>query len=107
LIKIYIALKMTTKTIEIHDELLMQIDAIAYSLNLTWKEWIMNVLSNAVKRENTHGKILDVVLNEYMEGKIDFNSIISLIGYNDAVRIKNIVDGAKRSITEADEFAKN
>jgi len=33
--------------------------------------------------------------------------IISLIGYNDTVRIKNIVDGTKRSITEADEFAKN
>ena len=97
---------MATKTIKIHDELLMRIDNIASSMSLTRTEWITNVLSRAVKREYTREKILDVVSKEYLENKIDFEGMVSLIGYDEAVRIKSVAEGAKRSITEADEFVK-
>lgn len=95
---------MTTRTIEFHDELLMQIDRIANTLSLTPTEWITKVLKNAVRKENTREKILDVVSREYLDNKIDFEGMVTLIGYDEAIRIKSVSDGAKRSIEEADEF---
>lgn len=97
---------MATKTIEIHDELLMRIDNIASLLGLTRTEWITHVLARAVKREHAREKILDVVSREYLENKIDFEGMVILIGYDEAVRIKSVAEGAKRSIIEADEFVK-
>jgi hypothetical protein len=97
---------MAAKTIEVHDELLMQIDRIARSLSLTPAEWIAHVLANAVRKESAREKILDVVSAEYLNNKIDFRGMVDLIGYDDAVRIKSVSEGAKRSITEADEFVK-
>jgi len=99
-------IKVAAKTIEVHDELLMQIDRIARSLSLTPAEWVTHVLANAVRKESAREKILDVVSEEYLNNKIDFRGMVDLIGYDDAVRIKSVSDGAKRSITEADEFVK-
>ena len=93
-------------TIEIHDELLRRIDDIAGSLNFARSEWITNVLSKAVRRESTREKILDVVSREHLDGKIDFEGMVALIGYDEAVRVRSVAGAAKRSITEADEFVK-
>ena len=98
--------KMAIQTIEIHDELLKRIDSIASALNLTRTEWIANVLTKAIRRESTREKILDVVAREYLDKKIDFEGMVSLIGYDEAARIKGVAEGAERSIHEADNFAK-
>ena len=65
-----------------------------------------NVLNKAIRRESTREKILDVAAREYLDNKIDFEGMVSLIGYDEAVRIKGVVEGAERSIKEADNFAK-
>jgi len=47
-----------------------------------------------------------VVSGEYLDNKIDFEGMVTLIGYDEAIRIKSVSEGVKRSINEADEFVK-
>ena len=44
---------------------------------------------------------MKIVSEEYMEGKIEFDDMIQLIGIENAKKIRAVVEGAKRSVEEA------
>ena len=44
---------------------------------------------------------MKVVSEEYMDGKIEFEDMVELIGIENAKKIRAVVEGAKRSVEEA------
>ena len=50
---------------------------------------------------HTLDKIMKVVSEEYMDGKIEFEDMVELIGIENAKKIRAVVEGAKRSVEEA------
>ncbi|MFO7967391.1 MAG: hypothetical protein R6U44_07310 [Archaeoglobaceae archaeon] len=91
------------KTIEIglRENLLKELDSIAMRHGITREEWVKEVIIKALRSESARDKIMKVVSEEYMEGKIEFDDMVELIGIKDAKRIKSVLEGAKRSIEEA------
>ncbi len=95
----------TTISLKVHENLLKEIDVITKSLNLTRSEWIRTTLSHAVRKEAAQDKIMDIVASQYIDGKISFDDMVSLIGYDNAQKIDAVVKGVETSIKEADALA--
>ncbi|MDP2846082.1 MAG: hypothetical protein Q8N79_08450, partial [Candidatus Methanoperedens sp.] len=78
---------------------------VANSLNLTRSEWIRSTLAHSIKKEIAQDKIMNIVATQYIEGKISFDDMVSLVGYENAKRIDAVAKGVETSIKEADILA--
>ncbi len=55
----------------------------------------------ALRSEKTRHKVMTVVSEAYMNGRIDFDDMVDLIGVDNAKKIRAVVEGAERSMKEA------
>jgi len=94
-----------TISLKMHKDLLRTIDDIAATLNLSRSEWIRTTLAHAAKTEMVQNKIMDITANYYLDGKISFEEIVNLLGYENAKRIEAVAKGVEKSIQEADDLA--
>ena len=81
--------------------LLRDLDNIAMRYGVTKERGIKETIIKALRSEKARDKIMKIVSEEYMEGKIEFEDMVELIGIENAKRIRAVVEGAKRSIEEA------
>ncbi len=102
---IYVITLGASISLKVHENLLKSIDAIARSLNLTRAEWIRSTLAHAAKKEIAQDKIMDIVATQYLDDKISFDEMVSLVGYENAKRIDAVAKGVETSIKEADALA--
>ncbi len=96
----------STIEIEISEDLKRRLDEIAKKHGVTRKEWVKETLARVIRSESARNKIMKAVSDEYLEGKINFAEMVELIGFEDAEKIKAVVEGARMSIREADVIAK-
>ena len=87
--------------IGLRESLLRDLDSIAIHFGVTKERWIKETIIKALRSEKARDKIMKVVSEEYMEGKIEFEDMVELIGVENAKKIGAVVEGAKRSIEEA------
>ena len=87
--------------IGLRESLLRDLNNIAIRYGITKERWIKETIIKALRSEKARDKIMKIVPEEYMEGKIEFEDIVELIGIENAKRIRAVVEGAKRSIEEA------
>ena len=83
------------------ESLLRDLDNIAMRYGVTKERGIKETIIKALRSEKARDKIMKIVSEEYMEGKIEFEDMVELIGIENAKRIRAVVEGAKRSIEEA------
>jgi len=74
---------------------------IAIRYGVTKERWIKETIIKALRSEKARDKILKIVSEEYMVGKIEFEDMVELIGIANAKKIRAVVEGAKRSVEEA------
>jgi len=86
--------------IELRESLLRDLDSIAIHFGVTKERWIKETIIKALRSEKARDKIMKVVSEEYMDGKIEFEDMIELIGIENAKKIRAVVGGAKRSFEE-------
>ena len=94
-----------TISLKVHENLLKSIDNIASSLNLTRSEWIRSTLAHAIKMEIAQDKIMDFATAQYIDNKITFDDMVSMVGFENARRIDAAVKGVEKSLKEADSLA--
>ena len=87
--------------IGLRESLLRDLNNIAIRYGITKERWIKETIIKALRSEKARDKIMKIVSEEYMEGKIEFEDIVELIGIENAKKIRAVVEGAKRSIEEA------
>jgi len=87
--------------IELMGTLLRDLDSIAIRYGITKERWIKETIIKALRSEKARDKIMKIVSEEYMDGKIEFEDMVELIGVENAKKIGAVVEGAKRSIEEA------
>jgi len=87
--------------IELMGTLLRELENIAIRYGITKERWIKETITKALRSEKARDKIMKVVSEEYMEGKIEFEDMVGLIGIENARKIRAVVEGAKRSVEEA------
>ncbi len=83
------------------ESLLRELNNIAMRYGVTKERWIKEMIVKALRSEKARDKIMKIVSEEYMEGKIEFDDMIQLIGIENAKKIRAVVEGAKRSVEEA------
>ena len=86
--------------IGLRESLLRDLDSIAIHFGVTKERWIKETIIKALRSEKARDKIMKVVSEEYMEGKIEFEDMVELIGIENAKKIRAVVVGAKRSVEE-------
>lgn len=86
--------------IELKESLLKELDNIAIRYGVTKERWIKEIIVKALRSEKARDKIMKIVSEEYMEGKIEFEDMVALIGIENAKKIRAVVEGAKRSFEE-------
>jgi len=87
--------------IGLRESLLRDLDSIAIHFGVTKERWIKETIIKALRSEKARDKIMKVVSEEYMDGKIEFEDMVELIGIENAKKIRTVVVGAKRSVEEA------
>jgi len=87
--------------IGLKENLLRDLDSIAIRYGITKERWIKETIIKALRSEKARDKIMKIVSGEYMEGKIEFEDMVELIGVENARKIRAVVEGAKRSVEEA------
>ena len=87
--------------IGLREGLLRDLDNIAIRYVITKERWIKEAIIKALRSEKARDKIMKIVSEEYMAGKIEFDDMIGLIGVENAKKIRAVVEGAKRSVEEA------
>ena len=87
--------------IGLRESLLRDLENIAIRYGTTKERWIKEAIIKALRSEKARDKIMKTVSKEYMEGKIEFEDMVELIGIENAKKISAVVEGAKRSIEEA------
>ncbi|GEM_PF-5879558 len=87
--------------IGLRESLLRELDNIALRYGVTKEKWIKETIIKALRSEKARDKIMKIVSEEYMEGKIEFEDMIELVGIENAKKIRAVVEGVKRSIREA------
>jgi hypothetical protein len=87
--------------IGLREGLLRDLDSIAIHYGVTKERWIKETIIKALRSEKARDKIMKVVSEEYMDGKIEFEDMVELIGIENAKKIRAVVGGAKRSVEEA------
>ena len=87
--------------IGLRESLLRDLDSIAIHFGVTKERWIKETIIKALRSEKARDKIMKVVSEEYMDGKIEFEDMVELIGIENAKKIRAVVVGAKRSVEEA------
>lgn len=83
------------------ESLLRELNDIAMRYGVTKEKWIKETVIKALRSEKARDKIMKIVSEEYMGGKIEFEDMIELVGIENAKKIRAVVEGAKRSIREA------
>jgi hypothetical protein len=86
--------------IGLRESLLRDLDIIAIRYGVTKERWIKETIIKALRSEKARDKIMKVVSEEYMDGKIEFEDAVELIGVENAKKIRAVVEGAKRSFEE-------
>jgi len=86
--------------IELGASILRELDNVAIRYGITKERWIKEKIVKALRSEKARDKIMKIVSEEYMEGEIEFEDMIELVGIENAKRIRAVVEGAKRSVEE-------
>ena len=84
--------------IGLRESLLRDLDSIAIHFGVTKERWIKETIIKALRSEKARDKIMKVVSEEYMEGKIEFEDMVELIGVENAKKIRAVVGGGKKKL---------
>jgi hypothetical protein len=87
--------------IGLRESLLRDLENVAIRYGVTKERWIKEAIIKALRSEKARDKIMKIVSEEYMAGKIEFEDMIELIGVENAKKIRAVVEGAKRSFEGA------
>jgi hypothetical protein len=87
--------------IKLMGTLLRELENIAIRYGVTKERWIKETIIKALRSEKARDKIMNVVSEAYMVGKIEFDDMVELIGIENARKIRAVIEGAKRSVEEA------
>ncbi|MGB2726913.1 MAG: hypothetical protein WBD09_00350 [Halobacteriota archaeon] len=82
------------------ESLLRELNNVAIRYGTTKERWIKETIIKALRSEKARDKIMKIVSEEYMDGKIEFDDMVELIGIENAKKIRVVVEGAKRSVDE-------
>ncbi|MEK6958395.1 MAG: CopG family transcriptional regulator [archaeon] len=63
-------------------------------------EVIRKAVAQYVQKENELGEIKQVVAQKFAEGKISFDELVRIIGYEEAKKVAYLVDVTEKSLKE-------
>ncbi|MGM0510753.1 MAG: ribbon-helix-helix protein, CopG family [Thermoplasmatota archaeon] len=86
-----------TLTVRIDHDWKKKLEELASKENETKSDLVRKVLIDYIKKQREKDKIKRVIAKEYAEGKISFDELIRVIGYEEARKVAFFVHAAEES----------
>ena len=96
---------MQAKSIELPEDLYLKVGTVAREHFETTDEYIKKVVSDAVREELELRDIKRQIASKYAAGEISYESLKTLLGSNEAERIRIYKETILESLREADDVA--